>query len=80
MLNLPIYEADDLYKHGLALLERELPLNLRLMGLRMTHLCPRGKPHGDLDKVLQCGQAADLVLLRYKRGRCTHSRIAKEKS
>ena len=61
MLNIPIYEADDLYKHGLALLERELPLKLRLMGLRyphlncpynrMTHLCPRDKPQGDLDKV-----------------------------
>lgn len=34
MLNIPIYEADDLYKHGLALLEREFPLKLRLMGLR----------------------------------------------
>jgi hypothetical protein len=36
MLNLPVYEADDLYKHGLALLEKELPLNLRLMGLRYS--------------------------------------------
>jgi len=61
MLNLPIHSADDLYKHGLALLDKELPLKLRLMGLRyafaelciddrMTHLCPRGKIHGDLDK------------------------------
>ena len=62
MLNLPIYTADELYKHGLALLEKEFPLRLRLMGLRyillqletygrLTHLCPRDKPHGDLDKV-----------------------------
>lgn len=34
MLNLPIHTADDLYKHGLAILEKELPLKLRLMGLR----------------------------------------------
>ena len=34
MLNLPIHEADDLYKHGLALLEKAFPLKLRLMGLR----------------------------------------------
>lgn len=66
MLNLPIYSAEDLYKHGLTLLEKEFPLKLRLMGLRylphngqrrMTHLCPRGKTHGDLDKVyleIQC--------------------------
>jgi len=34
MVNLPIYSADELYKQGLALLEREFPLKLRLMGLR----------------------------------------------
>jgi hypothetical protein len=57
MLNLPIYTAEDLYKHGLPLLEREFPLKLRLLGLRVTHLCPRGKTHGDLDKVcLQMGR------------------------
>lgn len=34
MLNHPINTADDLYKHGLALLEKELPLKLRLLGLK----------------------------------------------
>lgn len=62
MLNLSTHSAEELYRHGLALLEKELPLKLRLMGLRftsiyvptnvrMTHLCPRGKVHGELDKV-----------------------------
>jgi endogenous inhibitor of DNA gyrase (YacG/DUF329 family) len=70
MLNLPIYEADDLYKHGLTLLEKELPFKLRLMGLRyshlclaysrVTHLCPRGKPHGDLDKFFSAMKEADI--------------------
>jgi len=34
MVNVPICSADELYKQGLALLEREFPLKLRLMGLR----------------------------------------------
>ena len=34
----PVYTAKDLYEFAVPLLEKEFPLNLRLMGLRLTHL------------------------------------------
>lgn len=34
----PVYLAKDLFEFALPLLEKELPLTLRLMGIRLTHL------------------------------------------
>jgi DNA polymerase kappa len=39
-----IFKADELFAYSLPLLEKELPLDLRLMGLRLTHLCRISKP------------------------------------
>ncbi|ORY86088.1 hypothetical protein BCR37DRAFT_376616 [Protomyces lactucae-debilis] len=52
-----IYRADDLYAYSLPLLEKEFPLDLRLMGLRLTHLCRISKP--DLNGFFGVGQVQD---------------------
>ncbi|KAK9454584.1 hypothetical protein V1511DRAFT_502397 [Dipodascopsis uninucleata] len=48
-LSRPIYTTDDLYKYGLLLLEKELPVTIRLIGLRVSDLVDLTK-EGPLSK------------------------------
>ncbi|KAJ9095713.1 hypothetical protein QFC21_005585 [Naganishia friedmannii] len=44
--------AADIYPHAKELLEKEFPLKIRLLGIRMTHLKDLQGPQGGLDKYL----------------------------
>lgn len=55
-LSHPIYTADDLFKYGSELLQRELPITVRLMGLKMSKLQSRDEPENGLLRFFKNGK------------------------
>ncbi|KAJ9114977.1 hypothetical protein QFC22_005305 [Naganishia vaughanmartiniae] len=51
-LNKFVNTAAEIYPHAKELLEKEFPLKIRLLGIRMTHLKDLQGPQGGLDKFL----------------------------